>query len=96
MQFFCNSNPVGKKREAMKPLSELVKEIRKREPRNWSSENADYYRGLDAGIVYAADLLEAWLREADWELIHSQLSRAELIMWIRESVLGTTRAEGEK
>ena len=80
----------------MKPLSELAQQFRASRAHTYASENADHYRGFDAGQLRAAESLEARLEEADWELIHSQLSRADLIAWIREDILGTTRQEGEK
>ena len=80
----------------MKPLSEFAEGLRAEKAHTYSSENADHYRGFDAGMAHAADQLKERLAEADWELIHSQLSRADLIAWIREDILGTTRPEGEK
>ncbi len=76
----------------MKSLSEFAEGLRKQEPRNYSSENADYYGGFDAGMARAADLLQAWLREADAELVFFNKG-FELIKvtWIRHRLLGTTR-----
>ena len=73
----------------MKPLMELAK--------RWNlvswpeSLNQDLAR---VSIKGCAHELEARLQEADWELIHSNLSRASLIDWIREELLGTAQ-EGE-
>lgn len=95
--------------EPMKPLSELVKEFRVQQ-----ISTEDY--GLGAPAAHdcwknAADLLQAWLREAD-ELLDrdktirnrepdpmGEIYRGALSFcrnFIRSKLLGTTRTEGKK
>jgi hypothetical protein len=87
--------------EPMKPLSEFAEGVRKRLPRNYASENAEYYLGFDAGMARAADELQAWLREVDeWLVDFSQdfaeADKSMTIEWMRSALLGTTRTEGKK
>ena len=44
-------------------LKALVEELRKSRAHTYASENADHYRGFDAGVRYAADRLAAILRQ---------------------------------
>ncbi len=87
----------------MKPLSELVKEWRARA----ESLNHDLEEPL-AALAHDcwkadADELQAWLREADEEVLletESEQDACTWIMWIRDKLLGTypgtTRMEGKK
>jgi len=75
----------------MKPLSEKLKELRKKEAFihvNISAERA-------AGIGYAVAKVEAWLKEAD-EATRKSLPVNHTGNWIRTEMLGTTRTEGKK
>jgi hypothetical protein len=91
----------------MKPLSELVKELREKEA--FSHINISAKRA--AGIGYAAAKLQAWLREADkfaetqqgmndataknfssWGTANEAWTNAWMIT--RQYLLGTTRTEG--
>lgn len=85
----------------IKPLSEFADELRRQEPRNYASENAEYYLGFDAGMARAADLLQAWLREWDEafgrQLLANDISTPRMskealgyIKDIRQKLLGTT------
>ena len=71
----------------MKTGMELVKEI----------HEADCYYGFDKGMAHAADLAEAWLREADKWTRKAEVHDNEL-QYIRYNLLGTTqkpKQEGE-
>ncbi len=76
----------------MKPLSELAQQFRASRAHTYSSENADHYRGFDAGQLRAAESLEAWLREADVALDRAERSRGTVLLaWVRQKLLGTTQ-----
>ncbi len=84
----------------MKLLSELEKQFRSSRAHTYASENADHYRGFDAGQLRAAESLQAWLREAGkvldrYEEDHKYLYPSQ----IRLHLLGATqkpKQEGEK
>ena len=89
----------------MKPLSEFAEGLRGKKAHSYSSENADHYRGFDAGMNHAGELLQAWLREADNAVHESVLSSglsSGARLWIRLQLLGTLgttqkpKQEGEK
>ena len=84
----------------MKPLIELVKVFREEEMHSHSSLSADCYRGFDAGMVLAADRLEAWLRETDVWMRECDKECDELgslrEIWakkIRNELLGTAQKD---
>jgi len=86
--------------EPMKPLSELVKELRKKEAFSHINISAKHA----AGIGYAAAKVEAWLREADLATRPQDLELGseyphgygDALRIIRRELFGTTRTEGEE
>ena len=85
--------------EPMKPLSEFAEGLRKIRGHPQGNQIAPFHRGFDAGMFRAADLLQAWLREADAWL--SDPNKQGLEGWVdcrvaRRVLLGTTRTEGKK
>jgi hypothetical protein len=84
----------------MKPLSELEKQFRESRAHTYASENADHYRGFDAGQLRAAESLQAWLREATKEVSVKSAGRGSFSklysVWVLSNLLGTTRTEGKK
>ena len=92
--------------ETMKTGMELVNKLHvdKTAAFNYSGEGADdlAYRAFDAGMAHAADLLQAWLREADeWAREDEGERDCTGSIWIEaicEELLGTTqkpKQEGE-
>ena len=79
----------------MKPFSEKLKELeRARDAEEFSSS-------ARAAYAVCIDLLQAWLREADSEMVEEQkVYGLVAAKWfcsdIRQKLLGTTRTEGEK
>ena len=75
----------------MKPLSELVKELRKFAD-SCDERGTNYWHPFGNGVRNSANLLQAWLREADEELLGfpaADENASSWIMWIRDKVLGT-------
>ena len=63
---------------------------------NYSGEGTDplVYRAFDAGMSHSADLLQAWLREADKRVVdYIGYRQAE---YFRERILGTTQKPGQE
>ena len=86
--------------ETMKTGMELVNKLHvdKTAAFNYSGEGADdlAYRAFDAGMAHAADLLQAWLREADVALDGAERNKGVVLLaWVRISLLGTTQSSGE-
>ena len=76
----------------MKPLSEFAEGLREQKAHTYSSENADHYRGFDAGMAHAADLLQAWLREAEaWTWHEADRDGAICVSDILSGLLGPTQ-----
>ena len=92
----------------MKIGMELVKKLRTDRTYAFDrcGENTEAFRAFDAGMVYAAGLLQAWLREAEVWVAKNRYQAVKLLGEagnpqvnaedVLRELLGTTRTEGEK
>ena len=82
--------------EPMKPGRELVKELRKF-AEECDERGTTYWHPFGNGVRNSAELLQAWLREADQEMaLHAMDPESVSTEWVRHDLLGTTRTEGER